>query len=66
MCDTEKRQAGIQFEEIAVTPQMVEAGLEVFRSHHYDTDAPYLMECIYRAMAYASLDASEPREYGEP
>lgn len=43
---------------IDVTPQMVEAGLAEFRDHRYDTGVRYMLESVYRAMAYANLDAS--------
>lgn len=39
--------------EIVVTPQMIEAGLEEMREHHYGEDVRYMVECVFRAMAYA-------------
>ena len=46
---------------IDVTPAMVAAGLDELRQHMYDTDVPYMLESVYRAMAYASLDASSKK-----
>lgn len=43
---------------IEVTDAMIAAGLDEFREHHYGSDVPYVLESVYRAMAYASLDAS--------
>jgi len=44
--------------EIVVTPAMIDAGLEEFRSYHYDSDSRLMLESVFRAMAYASVSAS--------
>ena len=44
--------------EIVVSPAMIEAGLEELRSHHYDGDSRCMLECVFRAMVYASVPAS--------
>jgi len=44
--------------EIKVTSEMIEAGLEELREHDYAGDTRYMLECIYRTMAYASASAS--------
>lgn len=49
------RQAGA---EIEVTPSMLEAGLDELREHSFAGDLPYVLESVYRAMAYASRSAS--------
>jgi len=43
---------------IAVTPGMIEAGLQELREHHIGDDLAYVLECVFRAMAYESLPAS--------
>ncbi|EQB06210.1 hypothetical protein [Sphingobium baderi] len=43
--------------EVLVTPEMVEAGMEELRDHHYGDDIRYILECVYRAMAYESASA---------
>ena len=43
--------------EIPVSDLMIEAGLEAFREHHYDSDVRYMLECVFRAMAYEGLHA---------
>lgn len=49
------RQAGA---EIEVTPDMVDAGLDELRGHSLVGDARYMLESVYRAMAYARRSAS--------
>lgn len=49
-------QAGVY--EIEVTPEMIEAGVDELRDHHYACDTSYMVECIFRAMSYASRSAS--------
>ena len=44
--------------EIEVTVAMVKAGLEELGDHHYADDWAYVLECVYRAMTYASPEAS--------
>ncbi len=44
--------------ELPVTPEMVEAGLAELRQHNFGDDVRYMLECVFRAMAYESLDAS--------
>lgn len=41
-------------EGIAVSTAMIAAGLDAFREHHYAGDINYMLECVYRAMAYAA------------
>lgn len=48
--------------EIVVTNEMVKAGLEEMREHHYDEEMAYILECVYRAMAYESDSASSIRD----
>lgn len=47
--------------EIEVTPAMVAAGVTEMREHRYGGDTEYMLECIYRAMAYARPLASSTR-----
>lgn len=49
------RQASAQIE---VTPQMIEAGVEEMREHNIGDDLGYVVEVVYRAMAYESRPAS--------
>lgn len=42
-------------DEVEVTPAMIEAGLEELRQHSFGEELPYLLECVYRAMAYEAL-----------
>ena len=44
--------------EIPVTAEMVDAGLSEIREHHYDTDVRWMLECVFRAMAYANLEVA--------
>ncbi len=53
-------QAGTE-NEIEITPEMIEAGLQEMREHHYDTDVGYMLECVYRAMVYATRQASSSK-----
>jgi hypothetical protein len=48
--------------EMVVTGAMVDAGIAEFREHNYDGDVRYMLEAIFRAMAYANLEASSKRE----
>jgi hypothetical protein len=41
--------------EIPVTEAMIDAGLEIFREHHYDTDIRWMLESVFRAMVYESI-----------
>ncbi len=51
------RQAGT---EIDVTKEMVDAGLDELRQHHFAGDVRYMVEEVYRAMFYAArLSASD-------
>ena len=45
-------------DEIIVTEHMVSAGLNEIRRHQFDADLPYVVECVFRSMAYPSLEAS--------
>lgn len=44
-------------EEVVVTEKMVDAGISEIREHQYLGDARYMVECLYRAMFYLSIDA---------
>ena len=47
-------------EEIEVTAAMISAGLSELREHSFAEDAGYVLECVYRAMGYATrASASE-------
>jgi hypothetical protein len=48
--------------EIVVTPEMVNAGIEELREHTIGEDWNYVLECVFRAMAYENLDASSKTE----
>ena len=48
--------------QIEVTPEMLEAGLDELAEHSYADDLRYTLECVYRAMRYASLSASPTRD----
>ncbi len=45
-------------DEIEVTPAMIAAGKEALREYSFADDMGYVIECVYRAMAYARADAS--------
>lgn len=47
-----------QVAEILVTKRMIDAGMEELAEHHYAGDIPYMLECVFRSMAYASDPAS--------
>ncbi len=57
MCESEQRQAGA-FEQIEVTSEMIAAGLDELRERHFDDGLSYVLESVYRAMAYARPSAS--------
>jgi hypothetical protein len=38
--------------EIEVTAAMIEAGMAEWREHHFGDDPRYVLESIFRAMAY--------------
>lgn len=44
--------------EIEVTPEMVAAGLQALSEHSFSDELPYVLESVYRAMAYARALAS--------
>lgn len=44
--------------QIVVTPEMVSAGLEEMRQHNFGEDLGYILESVFRAMAYESTLAS--------
>ena len=46
--------------EIEVTPAMIAAGVEEMMQHHFGSETAYVLECLYRAMAYAALSAASP------
>lgn len=50
-----------EIEEIEVTPAMIEAGINEMREHHYEGDVRYMLESVYRAMAYSKRSASSNR-----
>ena len=41
--------------EIEVTEKMIEEGRREFWEHKYDTDIPYMLESVFRAMSYANV-----------
>lgn len=43
---------------IEVTPEMVEAGLDQLREHTIMGDMTYMIEAVYRAMAYAARSSA--------
>lgn len=44
--------------EIVVTEAMIEAGVEEFTQHRMGDDIKYVLESVFRAMAYSSARAS--------
>jgi hypothetical protein len=40
--------------EIVVTTEMVDAGIETLYEFNYGEDPRYIIECVFRAMAYES------------
>ena len=44
--------------EIEVSSAMIDAGLEQLREHHIGEDLGYVVETVFRAMAYLSPSAS--------
>lgn len=46
--------------EIVVTPEMVAAGIEELFEHKITNDWAYVVECVFRAMAYASKTVDNP------
>lgn len=51
--DTVTCQGQADATEIEITPEMVRAGLDEMREHQMMEDMSYVLECVYRAMAYA-------------
>lgn len=47
---------------IVVTPAMIEEGLAEMSEHPYNGDTTYMLESVFRAMAYASPLASSMRD----
>jgi len=47
--------------EILVTESMINVGMDVFREHHYGGDDRYMLECVFRAMLYERLEASDTK-----
>ena len=45
--------------ELEVTDRMIKAGLDELREHSFADDIIYVIECVYRAMAYESLGESK-------
>lgn len=43
--------------EIVVTEAMVEAGMAELREHRMGDDPRYVLECVFRTMAYAGMGA---------
>lgn len=43
---------------IEVTPAMIQAGLDQLREHHIGDDLAYVLETVFRAMAYESPSIS--------
>jgi hypothetical protein len=48
--------------QIVVTYEMIAAGLDELRDHKIGDDLAYIVENVYRAMAYASVPASSTNE----
>lgn len=46
---------------VEITPEMIAAGLEEMREHRLGDDPAYVLESVFRAMAYASPFASSMR-----
>jgi len=40
--------------EIVVTPKMIAAGLSELKERNFRDDIPWILECVFRAMAYES------------
>lgn len=49
---------------IEVTPEMVEAGLHELYEHNLGEELPYLLEAVFRAMAYRSPQLLEASQQG--
>lgn len=69
MTDSDKmedRDRAVQ--EIQITQEMIEAGLDEMRQHQIGDDLGYVVECVYRAMAYSRFSASStnPVKYAKP
>ena len=47
---------------IVVTEAMVRAGLDEMNEHQYAEELGYVLECVYRAMAYESDSASSIKD----
>jgi hypothetical protein len=47
-------QSGDDIPEIVVTPEMVQAGIDELYEHSLSDGLPYLLETVFRAMAYVS------------
>jgi hypothetical protein len=47
-------QSGGEICEIVVTPEMVQAGIDELYEHSLSEGLPYLLETVFRAMAYSS------------
>jgi hypothetical protein len=52
--------------EIVVTPEMLLAGLDELQSHSYAEDLPYILETVFRAMAYKSPQLPSRSEKDTP
>ncbi len=48
--------------EIEVTNEAIRAGIEEMRQHNLGDDWGYVLECVYRAMAYESVSASSIKD----
>lgn len=46
--------------EIIVSPEMVDAGLHELQERSYGEDISYVLEAVFRAMAYESPQLQEP------
>ena len=46
-------------DEIEVTPDMIEAGMDELRDHHLGDDMSYVIEMVYRAMHHEYVSASD-------
>ena len=44
--------------EISVSDAMIAAGIDEIQSHKIGADLGYIVECVFRAMAYVKVEAS--------
>lgn len=56
MCESYQDRPALKV--IEVTPAMIEAGIDELREHHIGDDLKYVVETVFRAMAYESPSTS--------